>query len=257
MFSYVSLEQRVPFDHPLRAIRTLVDSVLREMSPEFDRLYSRIGRPSVPPERLLRAILLQAFYTIRSERLLMEQLDYNLLFRWFVGLTVDEPVWDHSSFSTNRDRLIEANVARRLLRKVLARAKRAKLLSAEHFSVDGTLIEAWAAVKSMRRRDGKDDPPPPGRNPSVDFRGQRRSNETHVAPHDPRWTALRARPAEVARVDGAVWRMPVRAATLRDATVVAFLGVRQQHADVDVRCVLEVTGLMGHLDVHDDLGARL
>ena len=110
--------------------------------------------------------------------------DYNL-FRWFVGLTVDEPVWDHSSFSTNRDRLIEANVARRLLRKVLARAKRAKLLSAEHFSVDGTLIEAWAAVKSMRRRDGKDDPPPPGRNPSVDFRGQRRSNETHVAPHDP------------------------------------------------------------------------
>ena len=185
MFSYVSVESRVPANHPLRAMRTLLDEALKGMSWDFDRVYAEGGRSSIPPERLVRALVLQILYSIRSERQLVEQLDYNLLFRWFVGLTVDEPVWDHSSFSTNRERLIEANVARRLLRKVLARAKRAKLLSAEHFSVDGTLIEAWAAVKSMRRRDGKDDPPPPGRNPSVDFRGQRRSNETHVAPHDP------------------------------------------------------------------------
>ena len=185
LFSYVSVESRIPQSHPLRAIRTLLDEALRGMSGAFDRVYAEGGRMSIPPERLVRALVLQILYSIRSERQLIEQLDYNLLFRWFVGLTVDEPVWDHSSFSKNRDRLIEARVARRLLRKVLARAKRAQLLSVEHFSVDGTLIEAWAAVKSMRRRDGKDHPPPPGRNPSVDFHGERRSNESHVAPHDP------------------------------------------------------------------------
>jgi transposase len=169
IFSYVSLEQRVPADHPLRAIRQLTDEVLRSLDSDFDALYAELGRPSIAPEYLLRALLLQVFYSIRSEGLLVEQIDYNLLFRWFVGLSVDEAVWDHSSFTKNRDRLIEAGVARKLLRRVGARARREGLLSAEHFSVDGTLIEAWSAVKSMRRRDGKDDPPPPGRNPHVDF----------------------------------------------------------------------------------------
>lgn len=185
MFSYVSLESRVPPTHPLRQIRALLDEALRSMHRDFERVYADSGRSSIAPERLVRALVLQVLYSIRSERLLVEQLDYNLLFRWFVGLSIDEPIWDHSSFTKNRDRLIEAGVARKLLRRVGAKARRAGLLSNEHFSVDGTLIEAWSAVKSMRRRDGKDDPPPPGRNPHVNFHGERRSNETHVAPHEP------------------------------------------------------------------------
>jgi transposase len=185
MFSYVSLESRIPQQHPLRRIRALLDDALRGMHRDFERVYASGGRSSIAPERLVRALVLQVLYSIRSERLLVEQLDYNLLFRWFVGLSVDEAVWDHSSFSKNRDRLIEAGVARKLLRRVGTRARREGLLSSEHFSVDGTLIEAWSAVKSMRRRDGKDDPPPPGRNPHVDFHGQARTNETHLAPHEP------------------------------------------------------------------------
>jgi len=185
MFSYVSLESRVPGQHPLRRIRALLDDALKAMHRDFERVYALGGRSSIAPERLVRALVLQVLYSIRSERLLVEQLDYNLLFRWFVGLSVDEAVWDHSSFSKNRDRLIEAGVARKLLRRVGTRARREELLSSEHFSVDGTLIEAWSAVKSMRRRDGKDDPPPPGRNPHVDFHGQPRTNETHLAPHEP------------------------------------------------------------------------
>jgi transposase len=169
LFSYVSLERRVPSKHPLRRIRALLDEALESMHRDFERVYATGGRSSIAPERLVRALVLQVLYSIRSERLLVEQLDYNLLFRWFVGLSVDEAVWDHSSFTKNRDRLIEAGVARKLLRRVGARARREGLLSSEHFSVDGTLIEAWSAVKSMRRRDGKDDPPPPGRNPHVDF----------------------------------------------------------------------------------------
>jgi transposase len=151
---------------------------------DFER-YAKDGRPSIPPERLVRASTLQELYSIRSERLLCEHLDYNLLFRWFVGLSIDEPIWDHSSFTKNRVRLIEAKVARKPLRRVVRKARAAQLLSNEHFSVDGTLIESWAAVKSMRRRDGEDDPPGPGRNPNVDFHGERRSNETHVSPIDP------------------------------------------------------------------------
>jgi len=185
MFSYVSLESRVPPEHPLRRVRALLDEALESMHRDFERVYASGGRSSIAPERLVRALVLQVLYSIRSERLLVEQLDYNLLFRWFVGLSVDESVWDHSSFTKNRNRLIEAGVARKLLRRVGARARREGLHSSEHFSVDGTLIEAWSAVKSMRRRDGKDDPPPPGRNPHVDFHGERRSNETHVAPHEP------------------------------------------------------------------------
>ena len=185
LFSVVTLESRVPSDHPLRKIRPLLDETLQSLDRTFEVIYAQSGRPSIPPERLIRASLLQVLYSIRSERQLMEQLDYNLLFRWFVGLSVDDPVWDHSSFSKNRERLIESGVARKIMKRLLKRAGRERLLSKEHFSVDGTLIEAWAAVKSMRRRDGGDDPPPPGRNPSVDFHRERRTNETHVSPVDP------------------------------------------------------------------------
>src|SRR5262245_46644801 len=177
MFSYVSAEQRVPKDHPLRAIRALVDDVLHDMSREFDRLYARVGRPSIPPERLLRAQLLQVFYSIRSERLLMEQLDYNLLFRWFVGLTMDDPVWDATTFTKNRDRLLNQEVARSFFRRVVERAE--GLLSDEHFTVDGTLIEAWASQKSFQRKDGKSD------GDGTNFRGQTRSNDTHASTTDP------------------------------------------------------------------------
>lgn len=177
MFSYVSAEQRVPADHPLRAIRALVDDVLRDMSREFDGLYATVGRPSIPPERLLRAQLLQVFYSIRSERLLMEQLDYNLLFRWFVGMDMDEPIWAPTVFSKNRDRLLTQEVARSFFRRVVDRA--AGLMSDEHFTVDGTLIEAWASQKSFQRKDGG--PDGDGR----DFRGQSRKNDTHASKTDP------------------------------------------------------------------------
>lgn len=177
MFSYVSPEQRVPADHPLRAIRTLVDEVLRDMSHEFDGLYAQMGRPSIPPERLLRAQLLQVFYSIRSERLLMEQLDYNLLFRWFVGLTMDDPIWNPTVFTKNRDRLLNQDVARSFFRHVVTRAS--ALMSDEHFTVDGTLIEAWASHKSFQRKDGGTDGD--GRN----FRGQSRKNDTHASKTDP------------------------------------------------------------------------
>jgi transposase len=177
MFSYVSAEQRVPKEHPLRAIRALVDEVLRDMSREFDGLYARVGRPSIPPERLLRAQLLQIFYSIRSERLLMEQLDYNLLFRWFVGMDMDEPIWAPTVFSKNRDRLLTQEIARSFFRRVVDRAR--GLMSDEHFTVDGTLIEAWASQKSFQRNDGG--PDDDGRN----FRGQERKNDTHASKTDP------------------------------------------------------------------------
>jgi transposase len=177
MFSYVSAEQRVPQDHPLRAIRALVDDVLRDMSREFDGLYARVGRPSIPPERLLRAQLLQIFYSIRSERLLMEQLDYNLLFRWFVGMDMDEPIWAPTVFTKNRDRLLNQEIARSFFRRVVERA--AALMSDEHFTVDGTLIEAWASQKSFQRKGG--DPDGDG----SDFRGQQRKNDTHASKTDP------------------------------------------------------------------------
>jgi transposase len=179
MFSYVSIEERVPADHPLRSIRKLVDRVLTAMSKEFDSLYAAVGRPSIPPERLFRALLLQAFYSIRSERLLMEQLDYNLLFRWFVGLEIDEAVWNHAVFSKNRDRLLNQEVAQLFFAQVKAQA--AGLLSDEHFTVDGTLIEAWAGHKSFRRKDDSADGPDAGR----DFHGEKRSNETHESKTDP------------------------------------------------------------------------
>jgi transposase len=186
MYSFVTLEERVPQDHPLRSIRGMVDRALGSLHPDFDALYAREGRPSIPPERLLRALLLQALFTIRSERMLMEQLNYNLLFRWFVGMTADEPVWNASTFSKNRDRLLAGDIARRFFAEVLEEARRHHLLSNEHFTVDGTLIEAWASHKSFRRKDEGGDPPTgSSRNAEVDFRGQPRSNETHASTTDP------------------------------------------------------------------------
>jgi transposase len=185
LFSYVNLETRVPRDHPLRTIKSLVDNVLKQLSPRFDEMYSRRGRPSVPPEQPLRALLLQIFYTVRSERLLMEQLDYNLLFRWFVGLGMDEAVWVPETFSVNRDRLLEGDVAQAFFAAVLEEARSRDLLSADHFTVDGTLLEAWASQKSFRPMDEPSEDEPSGRNPEVDFRGEKRSNQTHRSTSDP------------------------------------------------------------------------
>ena len=185
IFSYLSPEARVPKDHPLRPIRDLVNRALAELSGEFQVMYSREGRPSIPPEKLLRALLLQILYTIRSVRLLMEQLDYNLLFRWFVGLSMDDKVWDHSVFSKNQERFLDSDLAAAFFSRILKQAAAAGLLSDEHFTVDGTLIEAWASLKSFRPKDA---PPPEGgsgRNPEVDFHGEKRLNRTHASTTDP------------------------------------------------------------------------
>ena len=176
VFSYVSLEERIPQDHPLRPIRKIVDEVFSAMNKDFDGLYAKTGRPSIPPERLLRALLLQIFYTVRSERMLMEQLNYNMLFRWFVGLEMDEPVWNHAVFSKNRERLLNQEVARAFFVRVLAQAK--PQLSDEHFTVDGTLIEAWASQKSFQKKDG-------GEGDGAQFRGEKRTNDTHESKTDP------------------------------------------------------------------------
>ena len=184
LFSYVDLEKRVRSDHPLRAIRGLVNEALVALEHEFSVLYAPIGRPSIPPEKVLRAMLLQAFYSIRSERQLMERLEYDLLFRWFVGIGVDAAVWDHSVFSKNRDRLLEGDIATRFLAAVLDQPRVKKLLSTEHFTVG--LIEAWASLKSFKPRDGSEEPPASGgRNAEADFHGKKRSNETHVSTTDP------------------------------------------------------------------------
>lgn len=186
MFSYVSTEARIPKDHPLRAIRRMSDTVLTEMDETFESQYSQVGRPSIPPEFLIRATLLQIFHSIRSERLLMEQLDYNLLFRWFVGLSVDQAVWNHSTFSKNRERLLTGIAANEFFARVVGLAEMEGLLSDEHFSVDGTLIESWASLKSFRAKDGSGNPPSgPGRNAEVDFRGEKRKNDTHESTTDP------------------------------------------------------------------------
>ena len=186
MFSYLSPEARVRKDHPLRGVRTMVDEVLRALSPQLDRMYAREGRPSIAPEKLLRAQLLQMLYSIRSERLLMEEIDYSVLFRWFVGLNLDEEVWDATTFTKNRDRLLEAEVAKRFLEQVVEQARARNLTSDEHFTVDGTLLEAWAGAKSFQRKDGKTPPSSddPG-NPTVNFHGEKRSNRTHASKTDP------------------------------------------------------------------------
>ena len=187
LFSYVDLEKRVRSDHPLRTIRSLTDAALQALSGDFAALYSGTGRPSIPPEKLLRAMLLQAFYSIRSERQLMERLEFDLLFKWFVGLGIDDGVWDHSTFSKNRDRLLDGEIAAKFLTAVLAQPRVRRLLSSEHFSVDGTLVEAWASMKSVKPRDPPEGGSPTGggRNAAADFRGQKRSNETHRSTTDP------------------------------------------------------------------------
>ena len=202
LFSYVDLEARVGKEHPLRAIRGVVNDALAALSGEFSALYSRSGRPSIPPEKLLRAMLLQAFYSIRSERRLMERLEFDLLFRWFVGLGVDDAAWDHSTFSKNRDRLLEGDVAAKLLGAVLAQPRVKRLLSTDHFSVDGTLVEAWASMKSFRPKDGSDEPPTPGggRNREADFHGQKRTNETHASTTDPEARLYRKGPGKEAKL---------------------------------------------------------
>ena len=205
LFSYVDLEKRVRMDHPLRPIRELANTALSALSGDFAALYSRTGRPSIPPEMLLRAMLLQAFYSIRSERQLMERLEFDLLFRWFVGLGVDDPVWDHSTFSQNRDRLLAGDVAAGFLAAVLAQPRVKRLLSSEHFSVDGTLIEAWASMKIVKPKDeGGKDPPADqsggGRNAGVDFKGEKRTNETHRSTTDPEAMLYRKGPGMEAKL---------------------------------------------------------
>jgi transposase len=186
MFSYLSPEQRVRKDHPLRAVRAMTDEILEQMSPLFEAMYAQGGRPSIPPEKLLRAQLLQMLYSVRSERLLVEEIDYSILYRWFVGLNLDDQVWDATTFTKNRDRLLEAAVAKEFLAQVVERARMAGLISDEHFTVDGTLLDAWASLKSFQPKDKQDAPPPddPG-NPAVDFHGEKRSNETHESKTDP------------------------------------------------------------------------
>jgi len=201
LFSYVDLEARVRADHPLRPIREMVNAALERLSGEFDALYaSGVGRPSIPPERLLRALLLQAFYGIRSERQIMERLEFDLLFRWFVGLGIDDVAWDQTTFGKNRDRLLSGDVAARFLAEVLADSKVRRLLSTDHFSVDGTLIEAWASLKSFRPKDGSDEPPAPGRNGERDFHGEPRSNETHASTTDPDARLLRKSAGQEAKL---------------------------------------------------------
>jgi transposase len=196
MFSYLSPEKRVPVEHPLRVVRELVDTVLEEMSPRLAKLYADVGRPSIAPERLLRALLLQIFYSVRSERLLIEQLDYNLLFRWFVGLAMDEPVWSHAVFSKNRERLLNQEIAEAFFERVLQRAK--PYLSDEHFTVDGTLVEAWASHKSFRRKDGGQ--APSGGSREINFHGEKRSNETHQSTTDPDARLYKKSPGSEARL---------------------------------------------------------
>lgn len=186
LFSYRSIEERIPKDHPLRKFRAVVDILLKTMDSEFDSLYAHTGRYSIPPERLLRGSLLQVIYTIRSERQLVEQIDFNLLYRWFVGLTLDDPVWDHSTFSANRDRLLNERIARQFFERVLLLAEWKELKSDKHFSVDGTLIKDWASMKSFVKKEGTTPPPEDNtRNPTVDFKGEKRSNDTHASTTDP------------------------------------------------------------------------
>jgi len=188
MFSYISVEQRVPKDHPLRPVRKVIDESLKRLSGEFEGMYSKTGRPSIAPEKLLRALVLQALYTVRSERMLMEQLDYNLLFRWFVGLEIDDPIWDVTVFTKNRERLLKGDVAQLFLKAVVEEAMAMKLLSNEHFTVDGTVIQAWAGHKSFKKKEAAEAAPPEDddpSNPTVNFRGEKRRNDTHQSTTDP------------------------------------------------------------------------
>lgn len=234
LFSYVDLESRVRRDHPLRPIREIVNGALTELNVEFEAVYAAgVGRPSIPPERLLRALLLQAFYGIRSERQIMERLEYDLLFRWFVGLGVDDAAWDQTTFGKNRDRLLAGEVAHKFLAAVLAHPRVKRLLSTEHFSVDGTLIEAWASMKSFRPKDGSGEPPAPGRNGESDFHGQKRTNDTHESTTDPDARLYRKGPGKEAKL--------------------CFMG----HALMENRCGLVVDACLTQADGHAERIAAL
>ena len=241
MFSYVSLEERVPADHPLRAIRRITDRALERLSPRFGTLYIKFGRPSIPPEKLLRALLLQALYTIRSERQLMEQIDYNLLFRWFVGLGMDDVVWSPTSFTKNRDRLLDGEIAAAFFDAILIHADTARVLSHEHFTVDGTLLRAWASQKSFRPRD-QDPPASGGGNPTVNFHQQRRTNATHQSTTDPDarlFKKARGREAHLAYLGHVL--MEHRSGLIVQATVTTADG----HGERDAALVM-IEGLPGH-----------
>ena len=233
LFSYLSPEQRVPADHPLRAIRLMTEEALRQLSPQFEAIYAKTGRPSVPPEQLLRALLLQALYTVRSERMLVEQLEYNLLFRWFVGLAMDDAVWTPTTFTKNRDRLLAGDIARQFFDAVLTQARARRVLSDEHFTVDGTLLEAWAGQKSFTRRDGTSPGPSdddPG-NPTVNFHGERRSNTTHQSTTDPDSRLAKKGPGREAKLAyvGEVL-MENRHGLVVDACVVTASGTAEREA---------------------------
>ena len=242
LFSTVSPETRVPKDHPLRPIRRMVDEALKALDGDFAALYSMYGRESIPPEKLLRAQLLMAFYTIRSERQLMEQIDYNLLFRWFVGFSMDDEVWDHSTFTKNRDRLLGGDVARRFFAQVLGQAERADLLSKEHFSVDGTMIEALASQKSYRPKDEEDPPEGGGRNRWVDFRGEKRSRDTHESKTDKEALLYKKSPGTAAKLSylGHVL-MDNRHCLVVDAQVTQATGTAEREAAVDMAAALSGT----------------
>jgi transposase len=244
MFSYLSPEERVPTDHPLRAIRKMTDRILAKLSPKFTRMYSTMGRPSIAPEKLLRALLLQVLYTVRSERMLMEQLEYNLLFRWFVGLNMDDPVWVPTVFSKNRDRLLAADVAALFFQQVLEEAKVQALISDEHFTVDGTLLEAWASLKSFKAVDVTEAPPPddPG-NPTVDFHGETRTNATHASTTDPDARLARKGAGKEAKLSytGHVL-MENRNGLVVDATVRLATGTAEREAAVDMAAQIAGVG---------------
>lgn len=257
LFSYVSLEDRIPKRHPVRKMRKLVDSALTNLDELFDEIYASDGRPSIPPERLIRASLLQVLYSIRSERQLMEQLDYNLMFRWFVGLSVDEPVWNPSTFSKNRDRLAEADVGRRLFDEIVALARRHGLTSDEHFSVDGTLIAAWASQKSVRRKDGDDDDNPDGvgRNAGRNFQGEKRSNKTHASRTDPealiasKSHGIAARPSYAGHT-----LMENRNGLLVDAELTQATGTAERDAAADMASALRAGATLGADKAYDTHG---
>ena len=242
LFSTVSPETRVPKDHPLRPIRRMVDEALKALDGDFAALYSMYGRESIPPEKLLRAQLLMVFYTIRSERQLMEQIDYNLLFRWFVGFSMDDEVWDHSTFTKNRDRLLGGDVARQFFAQVLGQAERADLLSKEHFSVDGTMIEALASLKSYRPKDEGEPPEGGGRNRWVDFRGEQRSRDTHESKTDKEALLYKKSPGTAAKLSylGHVL-MDNRHCLVVDGQVTQATGTAEREAAVDMAAALSGT----------------
>jgi transposase len=253
VFSYISPEQRVPRDHPLRPIRTMVDEILKQLSPQFNKMYAKVGRPSIPPEQLLRAQLLQMLYSVRSERLLMEEIDYNILFRWFVGLNMDDAVWDATVFTKNRDRLLEAELAKEFLARVVAQAREKGWTSDEHFTVDGTLLEAWASLKSFQRKDKEDASPPedPG-NPSVDFHGEKRSNQTHESKTDPEARLARKGAGKEAKLSySGNLLVENRNGLIVDSRVWEATGIAERYAALEM--LQEVPGI-GRVTVGGDKG---